>query len=236
MVFANTNEGQEVAKGYYRWAAEEWRSEVAHNLPLLRSITGDHVQDTVRQLERFSPADRLAVGLAVLRDAQFAQLIGERNSPKDELLANRLYAPPDPGLFWRSFLEQQKKHTFKMSSAEKKEFCRQIRTVAGPILGDRAGSEREGRILCWTYRIVLCNWRVETVIRVDPGPDWHLAYAHTIYFGVSSVAAGLSAMNWLPYGGMLSWRVGSADQMPVVVSSLATACRRFMDGTSVFLP
>jgi hypothetical protein len=227
---ADTNEEREFAIRYHRWGLEQWRLEIEQHFPLLRAISGATAMAALRILDRLPPEKCLALGEA-LAAAAGAKRLGEPVSPEAERLV-RVFGEH----LWREGLAGHfvlNRTGIKLSPGAKKTLQAEVQKAVEPVLGSE---KRRSDVSTWTYSTSIGPWIVETGIETKAGPEWHLAYDHTVYLSGQRVAWMISAQDWLHITSCTQWTLTSEQEIPATVAGLAMVCRRFLDAAPVLLP
>jgi hypothetical protein len=237
--------GREFAVRYYRWAVEQWRAEVLEDLPTLRSITCVPALD-LHAFEPLAPSDRLAVGLAFAKrnNREAMAVLGETLLPEDKLLIKEHLQRSNAELYrwmWGGFRAGDPRDAWHHTMTARRparavaELRKEVRKAVEPVLGSDVFRFDPNS---WRYRTQVGRWALLTEIFFRTDQD--LAYSHDIRFGneSESMCRCISAMDWLVGTGkpLTGWTLSSANDIPAVVASLASVCRRFVEAAPALLP
>lgn len=238
--------GREFAIRYYRWALDQWPSEVAAGFPMLQGISGIggvEMSVDLEILRKMDPIGRLALGHALVRAGHNDALsfLGERLSQDDERLVSQFNGQREEALTdflmsaaWTRGGAWAASRVRGRPAEAQSAIRKQVRELLEPILG-RVG-KRLGRD-DWRYRTPVGEWTIETCVGFSMN-TCDLWYSHHVKFGeeTNPMCSFLSAEEWMGLNASgTGWVLSSSEDIPSAATALASLCQRCLAAAPALL-
>ena len=228
----NTDEQREFAIRYYRWALEQWRSEIDGGFPILRGIRDSSCTGTLEIMKTQSRDERLEMArtLTKRRHPEAVAALGDTFSTEEQRLFEH-WRHLRATLYWESAEyaavgQPRKKRIAPLRAA--------IRQVVAPVVGKEVDCCHG---VLYRYETRIGRWTVATRIDfTDRQAD--IIYDHLIRLSEDSrrFAGPISVEKWFGISGVSEWRGLSDEEIPEAVANLALVCRRFLEAAPYLLP